>query len=77
MKPFLQLKRELKYRGIDTPYLARRLGLKPTAAYDRLSGRTQWRLNEMYAVLDMMHMEPEKLSELFDVKSCAQRKTSA
>lgn len=74
MKPYAQLKRELKYRGIDTPYLAQKLGLKPTAAYDRLSGRTQWRLWEMYKVLDLINMPPDRLHELFDPDSCAYKK---
>ena len=63
---YSKLKGLLRERCIDAEYLARKIGLSTAASvYYRLSGKTPWRVNEMYAVLDMCKIPHDQLHIYF------------
>lgn len=45
--------------------LARLLLLKPQSISDRMSNRSEWKLSEMYAIMNRYHVPHEQLHEVF------------
>ena len=53
-------------RSMDITYLAKKLGLSsPASISQRMSGQTPWRVNEMYAVLDLCKIPHDQLHIYF------------
>lgn len=64
-RPFHQLRVEMHSQDVDTEYMGRKLLLDRKCISNRLCARTPWRINEMYAVMDMLHWPYERMHELF------------
>lgn len=67
MKPKLYraLRRKMHEMDIDQVYLAKALDMAPMSLSARMTGRTDWRLAEMYAVLDVVREPHSKIYEYF------------
>lgn len=64
-KKFRNLRGVLRDAGVDQCGLAAALDITQSGVSMRLSGRQPWKLDEMYAVLDMVKKGPEMLPILF------------
>lgn len=62
---FRKLRGALRRRDITGSYLGEVLGLSAIAISRRMTGKVQWRLDEMYAILKLIDEEPERLHEYF------------
>lgn len=62
---FRKLRGKIVAVGIDQIYLGEKLGLCESSVSARMTGKIDWRLNEMYAVLDLIHEPPETLNVYF------------
>lgn len=58
---FRKLRGKLKEEDIDQVYLAEKLGVCPMAVSHRMTGKTDWRLHEMYSVLELIREPPEAI----------------
>jgi len=63
---YRKLRGALVEKEIDQAYLAKKLGLnQPMSISKRMTGKVPWRINEMYAILDILGVPYEALSEYF------------
>jgi len=62
---FRELRGHLAELGMDHKYFAEKLGMCPASFSGRMTGRLQWQMNEMYAVMDTLKIPYEQLSEYF------------
>lgn len=62
---YKQLHKALRARRITQLQISDELGICPMAVSHRFTGRTPWRLNEMYAVIDLIREPYDKLHEYF------------
>ena len=62
---YYALHKALRARRLTQTQLADELGLCPMAVSHRFTGRTHWRLNEMYAIIELLGAPVEKLHEYF------------
>lgn len=53
-KPFSRLRKAMKNVDADAYVLARKLRVSTTTISKKLNGHTQWKLDEMYVVLDLL-----------------------
>jgi len=67
-RPFKKLRDMLHENEITQVDLARYLGLGTATVSNRLCNREEWRLEEMYMVMDMLHLPHTMLTELFPRK---------
>lgn len=74
---FRKLRAILFEMEIDQSYLAEKLGISQQCVSHRLTGRYPWKLNEMYAVMDLIHEPYEKLHEYFPKDGGVTRKLRA
>lgn len=59
------LRKRLRQLDIDQTELARMLHANQTYVSRRLTGRVQWRLDEMYFLLDLCEAKPDELHIYF------------
>jgi predicted transcriptional regulator len=64
-RPFGKLRGKLTEMDIDQMYLAEKIGLSDVTISLRMTGKREWLLSEMYAVLDLINETEEKLHEYF------------
>jgi len=62
---FRKLRGKLKEFDIDQSYLADKFGVNVMTVSHCMTGKTQWRLDWMYAILDLIHESPEQLNTYF------------
>ena len=62
---FLKLRGRLQELGIDHKYLAKKLKMCPASLSGRMTGRIQWQMSEMYAVMDVIRIQHDRLHEYF------------
>ena len=62
---FRKLRGILRENDIDQSLIADRLGICPMAISHRMTGRTDWKLSEMYMVLDLIGAGYDQLSVYF------------
>ena len=60
-----KLRGKMREKGIDGAYLARKMGMTRQNVSHRMTGKTQWRADEMYYILSMLGEPDSKLSEYF------------
>lgn len=65
MKRFSKLMAFMKARGYKNDDLAELLHVSNAAVSQRFSGRTQWRLNEIYKIVKLLGINVKKISEYF------------
>ena len=65
MKKYKYLRGRLRSLGMKDGDLAREIGLDSNALSHRMTGRTAWRADEMYAVLRVCGGTPEELHLYF------------
>lgn len=70
---YLFLAGRLKQLGLKQGDVARELELSDVAVSHRFLGKTPWKINEMYQVLDLCREPPEKLHEYFPPVTCQKR----
>lgn len=62
---YFNLRNKMKQCGIKVNDLAAALDLSPTVMSKKLNGRTPWRLDECYKVLDLLKVPREKMNNYF------------
>ena len=65
IKRYVKLRGKMREKGIKGNYLARKLGTTPQNISHRMTGKTPWRVDEMYNILSMLGEPDGKLSEYF------------
>ncbi len=77
---YSKLRGLLRERSIDTAYLAEKLKLASASSVsERMGGHVPWRINEMYAVLDLCKIPHDQLHIYFpkDGRSLPEQKLRA
>ena len=60
------LRKRLRELGIDLPYFAELMDFSTQQTiYDRLSGRTPWKIREIYQVMDIIKEPYERIPVVF------------
>lgn len=62
---FRKLRGKLKEFDIDQSFLAEKLGICSMSVSHKFTGKAEWQLGDMYAVLDLIHEPPEQLNAYF------------
>ena len=65
LKRYGKLRGKMREKGINGNYLARKLDMTPQSVSHRMTGKTPWRMDEMYNILSMLGEPDSKLSEYF------------
>ena len=65
LKRYGKLRGKMREKGINGYYLARKLDMTPQSVSHRMTGKTPWRMDEMYNILSMLGEPDSKLSEYF------------
>ena len=65
LKRYGKLRGKMREKGIKGYYLARKMGMTPQSVSQRMTGKTPWRMDEMYNILSMLGEPDSKLSEYF------------
>ena len=64
-KRYVKLRGKMREKGINGDYLARKMGTTPQSVSHRMTGKSPWRMDEMYNILSMLGEPDSKLSEYF------------
>lgn len=62
---FRKLRGKLKEMDIDQAYLSEKLSLSEVTISLRMTGKRDWLLSEIYAVMDLIQEPYEKIPEYF------------
>lgn len=65
LKRYGKLRGKMREKGIKGNYLARKMGMTPQSVSHRMTGKTPWRMDEMYNILSMLGEPDSKLPEYF------------
>ena len=65
MKMFGKLRGKLVEMDIDYTYLSKEIDLGVTSISLRMTGKREWQLTEMYAILDLINEPYNRLHEYF------------
>ena len=65
LKRYGKLRGKMREKGINGNYLARKMGTTPQNISHRMTGKSPWRMDEMYNILSMLGEPDSKLSEYF------------
>ena len=65
LKRYGKLRGKMREKGINGNYLARKLDTTPQSVSHRMTGKTPWRMDEMYNILSMLGEPDSKLPEYF------------
>ena len=65
LKRYCKLRGKMREKGINGNYLARKLDTTPQSVSHRMTGKTPWRMDEMYNILSMLGEPDSKLPEYF------------
>ena len=65
LKRYGKLRGKMREKGIKGNYLARKMGMTPQSVSYRMTGKTTWRMDEMYNILSMLGEPDSKLPEYF------------
>ena len=65
LKRYGKLRGKMREKGINVDYLARKLDTTPQSVSHRMTGKSPWRMDEMYNILSMLGEPDSKLSEYF------------
>ena len=64
-KRYIKLRGKMREKGINGNYLACKLDTTPQSVSHRMTGKSPWRMDEMYNILSMLGEPDSKLSEYF------------
>ena len=64
MKPF-ELQAEIAKKGLSIPRLAEKIGISKKAFYEKLSGKTEFKRNEILSIKETLGISDERLLEIF------------
>lgn len=65
MRKYASLRAKMQKLNMDQEYIGRQMNMNVMSVSNRFTGKTPWKLDEMYAVLDIIGEPDEKLSEYF------------
>ena len=65
LKRYGKLRGKMREKGIKGYYLASKMGMTQKSVSYRMTGKTPWRMDEMYNILSMLGEPDSKLSEYF------------
>ena len=64
-RPYERLRCALEDRGIRQCYIAKNLGVTSPTVSNRLSGKYDWPMKDVYAVMDLLKLPYEHMSAYF------------
>ena len=64
-KRYGKLRGKMREKGIKGYYLARKMGMTPQSVSHHMTGKTPWRMDQMYFILSMLGEPDSKLPEYF------------
>lgn len=62
---FQYLRIQMVMQDVDMKYLARKMLLTPAQVYNLFCGKTQWTLEKMWQVMDILSLPPETFGQCF------------
>lgn len=62
------LRRELKEAGLDTAYLAQRMGRSASYVNLRFRAVYPWDQDDMYQIMDLLHLDYDQIPVVFPLK---------
>lgn len=62
---FRKLRGKMRELDVDQRYIADKLGVSAVCVSQKMTGKHQWKLDEMYALMDFMREPYDKLNEFF------------
>lgn len=65
MRKYASLRAKMQKLNMDQEYIGRQMHMNVMSISNRFTGKTPWKMDEMYAVLDIIGEPDEKLSEYF------------
>ena len=65
LKRYGKLRGKMREKGINGNYLARKLDTTPQSVSHHMTGKTPWRMDQMYNILSMLGEPDSKLPEYF------------
>lgn len=65
MKLFKSLKAKMFEKEVDQKWLAQKMGVGPHTIGNRMNGRTDWTLTEIYQVCDLLGIDYSQISFYF------------
>lgn len=68
MVDLVTLKRLIKIRGFTFVFVAKSLGITREALYKKLCGKTEFRLSEVRALADLLHLSQRDIMKIFFAK---------
>ena len=68
MVDLITLKRLIKIRGFTFTFVAKSLGITREALYKKLCGKTEFRLSEVCALADLLHLSQRQIMQIFFAK---------
>jgi len=60
-----ELKAEMVRNGYTAPHLANEIGISKKALYCKLSGKSHFKLNEIYRVIGVLGLNSDKILSIF------------
>lgn len=64
-KPHAKLRGAMHEKDASGKYIARRWGITEQAFSARMTGKTPWSIHEIYALMELLGLEPERMAEYF------------
>lgn len=64
-KPHAALRGRMTERDVTGKYLARKWKITEQSISARMTGKVPWNIHEMYALMDLLGIEPERMAEFF------------
>ena len=62
---YYRIYKRMREKKIKASYLAAYVGISPAVLSKKLNGRTPWRLDECYAVMDALEVDRRELQKYF------------
>lgn len=63
--PYEKLETRIFQSGVQKQDLAKMIGMSYQCLYMRLAGRTEWKLYEVYQIMNALEIPLEQITELF------------
>lgn len=60
-----KLRGRMMEMGVDAQWLGRKIGLSPSSFSHRMTGRSPWKSDEMYKILDLLRLPETDLAMYF------------
>ena len=67
----MELKAEIVRKGYSVPVLAKEIGISKKALYCKMTGKSNFKLNEMRKIINILNLTNEKILYIFFERSAS------